>query len=189
MRSVSSRKPLPCPPYATLAAPLPDEALRPTVARRPLYLVSITKSESGFAPTDLYVRRFWSAVLGVEAIADLLRIVQAGLRGNSLRRPLHLSTLLSAGLVHLDGNVIMARDRIQPLDDGAIKIMSPALRRAHIEWMSTRAENAPSRQRQGDNFPSQKADSHSHVGGPVPKRHRPQSDDEAADPGSGQLAG
>ncbi len=148
------------------------------------------KSESGFAPTDLYVRRFWSAVLGVEAIADLLRIVQAGFRGNSLRRPLHLSTLLSAGLVHLDGNVIIARDRIQPLDDGAIKRMSPALRRAHIEWMSTRTENAPSRQSQGEQPPpARKPTATRTSGGPFQKRHRPQPDDEAADPRAGQLAG
>ena len=93
-----------CPPYVSLAASTRDETLPPTVRRRPLYLVEMAStSPAGYPVTDLYVRRFWGAALGVEAIADLLRIVQAGKRGNSLRRPLHLQSLLRAGLIHVEG--------------------------------------------------------------------------------------
>lgn|GEM_PF-1703599 len=189
MRRASSRKPLPCPPYATSAAPFPDEALRPTIARRSLYLVSITEADHGFHPTDLYVRRFWSAVLGVGAITDLLRIVQAGVRGNSLRRPLHLSTLLTAGLIHLDGQVILVQDRIPSLPAEAVRGLPAALRQAHEKWVSASSKNAPGRQRQGDHLADHKTDRHPRVRGAAPKRHRTQSKDQAANPRSGQLAG
>lgn len=189
MRSVSSRKPLPCPPYATLAAPFPDETLRPTVARRPFYVVSVTTMRSGFRPTDLYVRRFWSAVLGVGAITDLLRIVQAGLRGNALRRPVHLATLLTAGLVRVDGQTILVPDRIPPLPADALRTLPPALRRSHAQWFSTRAENPPGGEDQRDDLTNDKADSNPHIRSPRRERHGGQARDQATDPRSGQLAG
>ncbi len=134
MRSVSSRRPMPCPPYASLAASTPDEALRPTASRRPLYVVEISEGHRGFLPTDLYVRRFWSAHLGIEAVTDLLRIVQAGRQGNAVRRPLSLPLLLAAGLVHVEGNVIVVVDRIPKLDSTAVGRLPVALRKAHHQW-------------------------------------------------------
>ncbi len=134
MRSVSSRGPVPCPPYASLAASTPDETLRPTVSRRPLYLVEVSNGHRGFPPTDLYVRRFWSACIGVEAVADLLRIVQAGRRGNAIRRPLSLSILLAVGLIHVEGNVIVAVDRIPRLHPEAVSRLPVPLREAHRRW-------------------------------------------------------
>ena len=46
---------------------------------------------SGYPAHDLYVRRFWTAVLGPSAIAERLRIAQAGRSGNRIRRPIHLT--------------------------------------------------------------------------------------------------
>ena len=134
MRSVSSRGPMPCPPYASLAASTPDEALRPTASRRPLYVVEISEGHRGFKPTDLYVRRFWTAHLGVGAVTDLLRIVQAGRQGNAVRRPLSLPLLLAAGLVHVEGNVIVVVDRVPKLDSMAVDRLPVQLREAHHRW-------------------------------------------------------
>ena len=134
MRSVSPRGPMPCPPYASLAASTPDEALRPTASRRPLYVVEISEGHRGFHPTDLYVRRFWTAHLGVEAVTDLLRIVQAGRQGNAVRRPLSLPLLLAAGLIHVEGNVIVVVDRIPALDSRAVSRLPLPLREAHQRW-------------------------------------------------------
>lgn len=125
---------MPCPPYASLAASTPDEALRPTASRRPLYVVEISEGHRGFHPTDLYVRRFWSAHLGVEAVTDLLRIVQAGRQGNSIRRPLSLALLLAARLIHVEGNVIVVVDRIPKLDSTAVRRLPVSLREAHQRW-------------------------------------------------------
>lgn len=154
MRGVSSRGPLPCPPYASLAASTPDEALRPTVLRRPLFLVEISRGHRGFRPTDLYVRRFWSAHIGVEAVADLLRIVQAGRRGNAVRRPLTLPILLAAGLIHVEGNVIVVVDRIPGLHPESVRRLPVELRQAHDRWIrkSGPTQGSPRGDGQGGNF-------------------------------------
>lgn len=128
-------------------------------------------------------------MLGAGAITDLLRIVQAGLRGNSLRRPVHLSTLLAAGLVHVDGQVILVRDRIPALDERAVGSLPLALRRAHENWLSAAAENTPGGQSQGNNFADDKPRRHAQVGRAVPKGHGGNTEDQAANPGGGKLAG
>ncbi len=134
-----------CPPYVSLAASTRDETAPPTVRRRPLYLVEMARSpQSGYSVTDLYVRRFWGAALGAEAVADLLRIVQAGKRGNSLRRPLHLPILLRAGLIHVEDRLIFAPDRIRALAPAEVERFPPSLRIAHNDWVRLLpAESAP----------------------------------------------
>lgn len=59
----------------------------------------VATEESRFPVTHPYVRRFWTAVLGPGAVADLLRLAAAARRGRSLRRPVHLPLLVAAGLV------------------------------------------------------------------------------------------
>ena len=163
MRSVSSRGPLPCPPYASLAASTSDETLRPTARRRPLFLVEIAPGSCGFLPTDLYVRRFWSAFLGVGAVADLMRIVQAGRRGNAIRRPVSLQVLLAAGLIHVEGQVIFTGDRIPPLHPDAVRRLPVALRTAHHQWMSSSASDPPRSNGQRRDLADNKAARHPKV--------------------------
>jgi len=127
-------------------------------------------------------------MLGVGAITDLLRIVQAGVRGNSLRRPMHLSTLLTAGLIHLNGQVILVQDRIPSLPAEAVRGLPAALREAHEKWVSASSKNAPGRQRQGNYLTAHEADRHPDVGSPVPKNHRRNTNDQATDPRPGKLA-
>ena len=155
---------MPCPPYASLAASTPDETLRPTASRRALFLVEISSGHDGFHPTDLYVRRFWSASIGVEAVADLLRIVQAGRRGNAIRRPVNLPILLAAGLIHVEENVIVVVDRIPLLDPVSVARFPVALRQAHQRWLvESAAKGSPGSNGQRRNLTGHKARGNSKI--------------------------
>jgi hypothetical protein len=77
---------------------------------------------------DPAVRRFWTALIGPGAVADLLRITAAAHTGRPLRRPLHLQTLFHEGLAHWDGTHILVHPRIPALDEGQIRRLRPALR-------------------------------------------------------------
>ena len=122
------------PPVAVAAAPAPGAAevtrLRPTAIPRPYIHPRLTPADgpTGHAPDDPMVRRYWSALVGPGAVADLLRLTAAARRGRRLRRPLHLSSLLREGLVHRDGEAILVPDRIALLDDGQQRRLHPSLR-------------------------------------------------------------
>ena len=135
------------------------------MSRRPLFLVEISAGHGGFHPTDLYVRRFWSAHIGVEAVADLLRIVQAGRRGNAIRRPVTLSILLAVGLIHVEGNVIVVVDRIPCLHPEAVSRLPMELRRAHQLWIqkSGTTQGSPRGDGQSGNFARHEAGGNSKV--------------------------
>jgi hypothetical protein len=105
------------PPITVEAAPLSGAASPSpaTVQRRPLVapLLWTRRLEGpGYPPDHPYVRRYWTAVLGPGAVADLLRLMTAARRGCSLLEPLHLSTLARAGLVRFEpGRVWVRGDR------------------------------------------------------------------------------
>lgn len=82
----------------------------------------------GHHPTDPAVRRFWTAVVGPGAVADLLRLVAAASSGRPLRRPLHLDTLIAEGLVTAAAGVVAAPTTIPLLDAGQRRRLHPALR-------------------------------------------------------------
>ncbi len=58
------------------------------------------------------MRRFWVAAIGPTAVAELLRLIQAGLRGEEVRLPRHLPTLTKAGLTRIESDAIAVVDRI-----------------------------------------------------------------------------
>ncbi|MEX0667918.1 MAG: hypothetical protein WD313_06275, partial [Acidimicrobiia bacterium] len=139
--------------------------------------MSTTASGPGYPAHDLYVRRFWTAVLGPSAIAELLRIAEAGRRGNRIRRPIHLHNLMEMGLVKVLGGRILIGDLIPPVPGGLIRRLTPSLRSAHERWelpspflatpnMTPRllAESPPASQRQGHRLTNHKADRDSEVG-------------------------
>lgn len=82
----------------------------------------------GYPSDHPYVRRYWTAVLGPGAVADLLRLATAAQRGRSLRRPVNLASLTRAGLVrHSDGRILV-RTVIPPVPVGSVRRMHPVLR-------------------------------------------------------------
>jgi hypothetical protein len=122
------------PPISVEAAPVPGAAevtpLRRTALPRPWIHPQLARGNGhpGHEPDDPAIRRYWSALLGPGAVADLLRLSVAARRGNRLRRPLHLASLLREGLVHREGEAIMVPARIPVLDDGQQRRLHPSLR-------------------------------------------------------------
>ena len=116
------------------AAPVSGAAevirLRPTAIPRPYIHPRLAPADGhpGHAPDDPMVRRYWSALVGPGAVADLLRLTAAARRGWRLRRPLHLSCLLREGLVRRDGETIVVPERVPLLDDGQQRRLHPSLR-------------------------------------------------------------
>ena len=78
-----------------------------------------------------YVRRFWTALIGPGAVADLLRLATAARRGRSLLRPVHLATLTRAGFVTHDGQHVLVRTTIPRLSPDDVRRLHPALRAEH----------------------------------------------------------
>ncbi len=93
---------------------------------------------SDVAVTDGYVRRFWTAVLGPGAVADLLRLAAAAEGGRSLPRPVHLDVLVRSGLVGGGtGSVVIVSDRVPLLPRHLLATLPPGLRRSHDEWVTS----------------------------------------------------
>ncbi len=85
----------------------------------------------GFPPDHPYVRRYWTAVLGWGAVADLLRLVTAASRAEPLRRPIHLPQLIREGLVLATAGETRVRMTIPPLSAAHVRRLPPGLRREH----------------------------------------------------------
>ena len=122
------------PPISAEAAPVPGAAevtpLRPTAIPRPYIRPRLAdhNDHPSHDPDDPAVRRYWSALVGPGAVADLLRLTAAARRGRRLRRPLHLPSLLREGLVQRDGEAILVPPRVPTLDDGQQRRLHPSLR-------------------------------------------------------------
>ena len=83
---------------------------RPTVRVRPTVPVGHDKRQGQFDPSDPYIRRFWVAAIGAEAVTELLRLVRAASMGEDVRLPRHLPVLLRSGLVTVsDGTLLVSR--------------------------------------------------------------------------------
>jgi hypothetical protein len=123
------------PPTHGVRAPLPG------IAEPPIRRTAVTRGEvapvltrgtaAGYTPTHDYVRRFWIAVLGPGAVADLLRLTAAAHSGRSLKEPIHLSTLLAAGLVLRHDTTLAVLDMVPPVPDHLVARFPPRLRREH----------------------------------------------------------
>lgn len=118
------------PPIEMDAAPAPGTATaRPTVEpRKWIAVLAFDRDAAGHAPSDPAVRRFWTAIVGPGAVADLLRLTAAAQSGRRLREPLHLALLAAEGLVARDGDIVLVRPRIPYLDDRHLLRLRPALR-------------------------------------------------------------
>jgi hypothetical protein len=121
------------PPIDTDAAPVPDAAkvtpARVTALPRPWILPRLTSAaDPGHPPDDPAVRRFWTAVVGPGAVADLLRLTAAAHAGRRIRRPVHLPLLLREGLAHRRGPTIMVHPNVPALAPTHRLRLSPALR-------------------------------------------------------------
>ena len=113
------------------AAPAPGivAALRPTARPRPwVAALEVDGDEPGHDPTDPAVRRFWTAIVGPGAVADLLRLTAAARSRRWLTEPRHLALLAAEGLVEREGSMVLVRRRIPYLSEGHLRRLSPVLR-------------------------------------------------------------
>lgn len=88
----------------------------------------IRDQRPGHAPDDPAVRRFWTALIGPGAVADLLRLTAAARTGRRLRRPTHLALLLHEGLVERDGAQILVHRDVPLMAPCHLRRLRPALR-------------------------------------------------------------
>jgi hypothetical protein len=109
----------------------PYVRLRPTVHDRPLVQPSVwaEHADTGFPVVHPYVRRYWTPILGPGAVADLLRLATAAVRGRSLPRPLHLGELARVGFVHGTGSHLLVRTHVPAVPRVLRRRLPPALRR------------------------------------------------------------
>ena len=124
------------PPIDTDAAPAPDAAkvtplggANVTALPRPWILPRLTTpADPGHPPDDPAVRRFWTAVVGPGAVADLLRLTAAARAGRRIRRPTHLPLLLREGLAHRRGSIVVVHPNVPALAATHRLRLSAALR-------------------------------------------------------------
>lgn len=125
------------PPVPTVAAPPSGAAgstLRPTVHQRPLVRPRPWRDRLaaiGYELGDPYVRRYWTAVIGPGAVADLMRLAAAARVGGAIRRPVHIAVLAREGLVRSVGDRVVVRTRVPPLPGPLARRLPPALRSRH----------------------------------------------------------
>ena len=119
------------PPIEMEAAPAPGTttAFRPTAVPRPIIAALAFEHDApGHEPSDPAVRRFWTAIVGPGAVADLLRLIAATRSGRRLREPLHLGILAAEGLIEREGQIVLVRPRVPYLGASQLRRLRPALR-------------------------------------------------------------
>ncbi len=96
-----------------------------------------------FAPSDPYVRRFWVAAIGSSAVAELLRLVRAAEKGEGVRLPRTLPTLLRAGLVKAETAGLVVFDHV-PMVPSELRWRVPAVLAAeHSSWVDSHVQPPP----------------------------------------------
>lgn len=122
----------PAPPPGAVAGPLRPTARQRAIIR-PIPWDWDTTDEVSYPTTHPYVRLYWTATIGPGAVADLLRLATAAIRGRSLRRPTHLHVLVRVGLAHTHSGHVFVRTRVPQLNPIQVRLLPPDLRRQHPE--------------------------------------------------------
>ncbi len=112
--------------------------VRPTARIRPTVPVALSARSEGVEPSDPYVRKFWVAVLGPGAVAELLRLVSAAAKGEDVRLPRHLPQLLRADLVSIVEGSLVVVDHIPLVPTEMRWRFPPELSSAHANWLAQR---------------------------------------------------
>jgi hypothetical protein len=92
------------------------------------------------SPADPYVRRFWVAAIGSSAVAELLRLVRAAEKGEGVRLPRALPTLLRVGLVKAETAGLVVFDHIPMVPLELRWRFPPVLSAEHTAWMQSRVQ-------------------------------------------------
>lgn len=145
------------------AAGLSGTSVRPTARVRPLVPVRLEVSSAKFRPTDPYVRRFWVAAIGSAAVAELLRLVRAAEKGEGVRLPRYLPTLIRTGLVKADTGGLVVLDHVPPVPKTLRWRFPPSLAADHSRWLRLSPHREPGHQDQGDHLTDGEGNRHPDV--------------------------
>ncbi len=137
---------------------LSGASVRPTARVRPVVPVRLESSAARFAPTDPYVRRFWVAAIGSAAVAELLRLVRAAEKGEGVRLPRYLPSLIRTGLVKADSGGLVVLDHVPPVPKSLLWRFPPSLAADHSRWLGLPPHREPGHESKGDSFANDKGD-------------------------------
>ena len=124
------------PPHSN-AVSTPGAPVRPTARIRPIVPVTLETGVEGRHASDPYVRRFWVAAIGSDAVAELLRMVRAAEKGEGVRLPRHLPTLLRAGLVKATPGSLVVSERVPEVPRELRWRFPPSLMNEHAVWVGS----------------------------------------------------
>lgn len=139
------------PPHRTIGT-LPGASVRPTARVRPVVPVRLRPTTDTYRPTDAYVRRFWVAAIGSTAVAELLRLVRAAEKGEGVRLPRYLPTLMRAGLVRVEEGWLVVVDRVPEVPKDLRWRFPPTLAADHKRWIGLSPGRQPGHQDQSDDL-------------------------------------
>ena len=146
------------------AAGLSGASVRPTARVRPVVPVRLESSAARFAPTDAYVRRFWVAAIGSAAVAELLRLVRAAEKGEGVRLPRYLPTLIRTGLVKAESGGLVVVDHVPQVPKSLRWRFPPSLAADHTRWLGLPPHRESGHEDEGDHFADGKGDRDANVG-------------------------
>ncbi len=118
------------------AAPAPGAVgvTRRTAIERPWITPRLLAGDrAGHELDDPAIRRFWTALVGPGAVADLLRMSRAAVTGRAIREPLHRWALLREHAIWWDGRDLWTHARVPFLTDRQLARLRPSLR---VEYRS-----------------------------------------------------
>jgi hypothetical protein len=74
------------------------------------------------------VRRYWTAAIGPGAVSDLLRLIRAAEKSQSVKRPIHMPALARCGLVMGDSRGLWVRTTVPELPPFLLRRLPAYLR-------------------------------------------------------------
>lgn len=121
------------PPVATGIAPSPGAALRVSAQQRYRITPRLWPERlcPGVEPSHPYVLTYWTAALGPNAVAELLRLITAAKRRSEIPHPVSLPVLSREGLVHFHSRAVWVRPLLPPLGLHHVGRLTPRLRQQH----------------------------------------------------------
>lgn len=121
------------PPVAADIAPSPGAVCRIPAQSR--YRIAPRLLPGGFRggldPSHPYVRTYWTALMGQGAVADLLRLIAAARREETIPHPLYLPVLCREGLAHHADQAVWVRGLVPPLGRVHLPRLPLVLRKRH----------------------------------------------------------
>lgn len=146
------------------AAILPGASVRPTAKTRPVVPVRLEQGTGQHSPTDPYVRRFWVAAIGSEAIAELLRLVRAAEKGEGVRLPRSLPTLLRFHLARAESSGLIVFNRVPAVPRELRWRFPPSLAADHTRWVGLAANGESANEHEGYRLADRKRNRNACIG-------------------------